>query len=123
MALPSAISFGKYHADHHNYLGEKGKDPDLPVDAEAKWIKEHPLGKIFYWFFLTIIYAARPMLFYDTKLTKWEIINSAFIFLVDALIYKYWGVNALLYLLVCSFFSIGPHPTAIHVLAEHYEFI
>lgn len=31
MGIPSALSFGKYHADHHNYLGEKGRDPDLPM--------------------------------------------------------------------------------------------
>lgn len=63
------------------------------------------------------------MLFYDTKLTKWEMINFSFIFLADTVIYKYWGMNGLGYFLLCAFFSIGPHPTAIHVLAEHYEFI
>ena len=27
--LPSAIAFGKHHADHHRYLGVKGLDPDI----------------------------------------------------------------------------------------------
>ena len=31
MGVPSAISFGKFHADHHNFLNEHGKDPDLPL--------------------------------------------------------------------------------------------
>lgn len=31
MGFPSALSFGKHHADHHNYLGEQGRDPDLPT--------------------------------------------------------------------------------------------
>lgn len=31
IGIPSAISFGKYHADHHNFLNEYGKDPDLPL--------------------------------------------------------------------------------------------
>jgi sphingolipid delta-4 desaturase len=31
MGFPSALSFGKHHADHHNYLGEQLKDPDLPT--------------------------------------------------------------------------------------------
>jgi sphingolipid delta-4 desaturase len=30
IAFPTAHSFGKYHADHHNFLNEEGKDPDLP---------------------------------------------------------------------------------------------
>ena len=62
------------------------------------------------------------MLFYDTKLTKGEIINLAFIVVTDILIYKYWGINAILYMILCAFVSIGPHPTAIHVLAEHFEY-
>ena len=32
MGIPSAISFGIYHADHHNYLGQVNKDPDLPTE-------------------------------------------------------------------------------------------
>ncbi len=35
MGVPSAISFGKFHSDHHNFLGEYGKDPDLPLMAEV----------------------------------------------------------------------------------------
>lgn len=31
MGVPTALSFGKYHSDHHNYLGEERKDPDLPL--------------------------------------------------------------------------------------------
>jgi sphingolipid delta-4 desaturase len=31
MGIPSALSFGVYHSDHHNYLGEENKDPDLPT--------------------------------------------------------------------------------------------
>lgn len=35
MGLPTAISFGRYHADHHNFLSEEGKDPDLPMRKES----------------------------------------------------------------------------------------
>ena len=28
--IPSAISFGKYHADHHRYLSVEEIDPDIP---------------------------------------------------------------------------------------------
>lgn len=30
--IPSALSFGLYHADHHNFMGERERDPDLPSD-------------------------------------------------------------------------------------------
>lgn len=72
---------------------------------------------------LTIVYGARPMLFYDTKLTKGEMVNLAFSIVADIIIYKYWGLSALIYLFLTAFLSIGPHPTAIHVLAEHFEFV
>lgn len=29
--IPAAIAFMKYHADHHNFLGEQGYDPDMPT--------------------------------------------------------------------------------------------
>ena len=41
---------------------------------------------------------------------------------MDAIIYKYWGGGALLYLLLGAYLSIGPHPASMHVIAEHYEF-
>lgn len=41
----------------------------------------------------------------------------------NMLIYKYWGINALVYIFFTAFLSIGPHPTAIHVLAEHFEYV
>ena len=31
MGIPSAISFGRYHSDHHNFLNEIKRDPDLPL--------------------------------------------------------------------------------------------
>ena len=52
-----------------------------------------------------------------------EVINAVVIFGIDALIYKYWGSGALLYLLISGYLSIGPHPLAMRVIAEHYEFV
>lgn len=31
MALPSAMSFGRYHSEHHNFFSEENEDPDLPL--------------------------------------------------------------------------------------------
>lgn len=57
------------------------------------------------------------MLFYRTTITKDEVLNGIFIIFFDILIWKYWGANAILYLVLCTFFSIGPHPAAAHIIA------
>lgn len=46
-AVPSAITFGRYHSDHHYYLGVAGVDADLPTEWEIKTFKT-PLTKLFY---------------------------------------------------------------------------
>lgn len=67
MGIPSALSFGKYHADHHNYLGELGKDPDLPIKAESILSKFVPF-KFLFWSLISLFYAFRPMFFYTRKI-------------------------------------------------------
>lgn len=36
--LPSAITFGKYHYDHHVHMGHPDYDADLPTKYEIKWL-------------------------------------------------------------------------------------
>jgi hypothetical protein len=52
-----------------------------------------------------------------------ELINWVFIIFTNTLIYQYLGKGAFLYLLLSTFFSMGLHPAAMHVIAEHYEFV
>lgn len=121
MGFPSAISFGKYHADHHNFLGEKYKDPDLPFEKESILSKSVAF-KFIFMIGISVVYAFRPMLFMRKTITVAEWVNFITIFCMDAIIYKYWGPGALLYLLLGAYLSIGPHPASMHVIAEHYEF-
>ena len=60
MGVPSSASFGKHHADHHNFMGDEHRDPDLPLKFESEASK-NPFFKIFFWIFLTLFYAVRPM--------------------------------------------------------------
>lgn len=122
VGIPSAISFGRYHSDHHNFFSEYGKDYDLPTMAEVRSFKS-TIGKFFFFFFLTPIYALRPFLFMHKKMTLDEIINFAVILCSDVLIYKFWGSGSLAYIILTAFFSIGGHPAAIHTIAEHAEFV
>ena len=121
MGFPSAISFGKYHDDHHAFLGEKNKDPDLPLEFESMMSK-NVVFKFLFMLLISVVYAFRPLIFIRKSITPAEWVNYIFIFCVDALIYKYWGPGALLYCLLGAYLSIGPHPASMHVIAEHYEF-
>jgi len=53
-------------------------------------------------------------------MTDAEKINVLVIICTNVMIYKLIGPGALAYILIGSFFSIGAHPTAMHVIAEHF---
>jgi sphingolipid delta-4 desaturase len=116
MGLPSALGFGIYHSDHHNYLGEDGKDPDLPTMFEVRNVKS-TFAKCLFFLFLSLIYAFRPFIFMHKKMTVDEIVNFIVIICTDLIIYKFWGIGALAFILITGFISIGAHPAAIHVIA------
>lgn len=72
---------------------------------------------------IAFVYAFRPMLFHVKPLTKIELINYITVVLFDVIVYLTLGPWTLIYLLGCIFLSIGPHPSAMHILAEHFEFL
>jgi sphingolipid delta-4 desaturase len=72
---------------------------------------------------LSVVYALRPVVFMPQKMLLSEYANYIVIICTNIFIYKLWGAGALLYLILGAFFSIGPHPAAMHVIAEHYEFL
>ena len=123
MGIPSALSFGRYHADHHNFLGEEMGDPDLPLRWETKLSHDHKWYKYVFYVVIEVFYALRPVFMKPPQLNKLEALNYTFIFATDYLIYHFWGGNALLFTLIAGLSSIGPHPAAAHIIAEHYEFI
>lgn len=65
------------------------------------------------------IYALRPFLIMHKQMNQAEIINNVVIICTNLLIYKFWGTGALAYVLISGSLSIGAHPAAIHVIAEH----
>ncbi len=76
--------------------------------------------------FYTIIeafYALRPVFMNNPSVRIDELVNYAFIVFTNYLIYHFWGSSALIFTLIAGMSSIGPHPAAIHIIAEHYEFI
>ncbi len=61
-------------------------------------------------------------MFMHKRMTIDEIVNFIVIICADLIIFKLWGVWALVYVLITGLISIGAHPSAIHVIAEHHEF-
>lgn len=123
MGIPSALSFGRYHSDHHNFLGELNGDPDLPLEWEAKLSRSFKWYKYVFYVIISLFYAGRPLFMHKPSLTRDEFLNYLAILSLDAVILYLWGPWALAYVVFSGLCSIGAHPAAIHIIAEHYEFI
>lgn len=121
IGVPYAMAFKPYHLEHHKYLGEDGTDTDLPTKLETVILK-NVLGKAFFATFQIFFYALRPGFVRAQRPTVWHALNVAFIALVNAALVATCGWNALLYLLLSSFFAGSLHPCAAHFIAEHYLF-
>jgi len=122
VGVPSAISFKRYHMEHHRYQGEDGIDTDIPTEAEGHVINT-TFTKFLFICFQVFFYAFRPLLVNPKKPGKWEFINAACCIAFDAAIAWMWGMSALGYFLLSSFLGAGLHPVAGHFIAEHYVFV
>lgn len=118
---PMAISYRKYHADHHRYLGEENQDVDIPTRLES-YLFRHPVTKIIWLLFHPFIHALRPFYKSPKPLTVWELINSTIQMTINVLIVRYFGVKSIVYLLSGTLFGFGLHPLAGHFISEHYLF-
>lgn len=70
MTLPSAISFGRYHSDHHNFLGEVNGDPDLPLSWESKMSSKFRWYKYVFYLVIELFYALRPVFMKNPSMNK-----------------------------------------------------
>ena len=59
----------------------------------------------------------------DSALRPQEKLNVYFILTTSFLIIYFWGFYAYLYVVIAGLSAVGPHPAAIHIIAEHYEFV
>ncbi|WWC65107.1 uncharacterized protein I303_107721 [Kwoniella dejecticola CBS 10117] len=119
IGIPYAMAFKGYHIEHHKFLGEDGIDTDLPSKLEAI-ILNNVFGKTFFATFQILFYALRPGFIRSQKPTIWHGINLLSILTFDAILVKLLGWNALVYLVMSSFFAGSLHPCAAHFIAEHY---
>jgi len=119
IGVPMAISFKKYHLDHHYYMGDSRKDVDIPTDIETRIFKGR-FGKFMFLVCNPILYALRPFLKNPKPVQFLEIFNIIVQFSANILIYNYLGEKAIFYLLGGTFLGMGFHPIAAHFVSEHY---
>ncbi|VDD77661.1 unnamed protein product [Mesocestoides corti] len=121
MILPVAISYKKYHHDHHRWLGHEDLDVDIPMKIEC-YLFQSPLLR-FTWILLNpCFYAVRPFLKSPRPVTAWEAINLVVQITFDYLAWRLLGTYAFTYLLMGTILGFGPHPMCGHVISEHYLF-
>lgn len=121
MAIPSAMTFKKYHMEHHMYLGTDGYDTDLATRFEGKIISSNSkLLKAMFVFCLAGFYAIRPLFIRGRVPSKWEVLNFFSCITYNYFVYKCFGMWAIYYMLMCTWFGMGAHPVAGHLLHEHY---
>jgi sphingolipid delta-4 desaturase len=120
--IPSAITFQKYHMEHHQFQGVDGVDADVPTMWEVKTFN-NALKKMIWVLGQPFAYGLRPLFVKPKQPGAWETVNSVAQFTVDALVLYFWGTKALVYLVSGTFLGMGLHPVAGHFIAEHYEFV
>jgi sphingolipid delta-4 desaturase len=120
LLIPSAMSFRRYHLDHHTYLGIHGRDNDLPTRPEARIVGNSPLRKAFW--LLSFLFIATLLRGFLKRPNRWEVLNMFTQALAVTAIGLALGRGGLGYLLLSTFFGMGLHPVAAHWIHEHYLF-
>jgi sphingolipid delta-4 desaturase len=119
--VPSAITFMRYHKEHHNFQGYDTLDLDIPTMWEVNACTNSIL-KTGWLILQPVFYGVRPLIVKPKLVNRWEVINYLVVFSTDLTIYYFLGPKALAYLVCGTFLGMGLHPTAGHFVAEHYTF-
>lgn len=120
-AIPSAVTFKRYHLEHHTAQGVATVDMDLPTNFEGKYVRGRILKAI--WLFcMPLVYSLRPMIIKPKPAIDIEIVNRIIIITSDLLILYFWGLRSLAYLFFGLYLGSSFHPLAAHFIAEHFEF-
>lgn len=122
--IPSAVAFRHYHLLHHSCFGVRGLDSDVPSQWEVDWVGRSAFRKLVWLLLLPLSYSAFHPLLVRRRLPLdgWLLANIASIALAWAAILWFAGWPAVAYLLLSTYFSVGPHPAGAHILQEHIAF-
>ena len=119
--MPGYASFEKYHIKHHAFQGIHELDADLPNKWEAKLINNSFLGKMLWLLFFPIFQGTRV-----SRLKEIDFVNGLLIINIlaqvvfTAAIWYFMGFEAVGFLFLSFWFSIGLHPVGARWVQEHY---
>ena len=119
LGIPAALSFRRYHQDHHKFQGDEKKDVDVPTAWEGKHF-HGMFRKIVYLFTTSFFYGVRPYMVNYKSPSQWEWINIVVQLLFDMLVYYCLGIKSLFYFVGGTVLGMGLHPCAGHFISEHY---
>lgn len=119
--IPSAVTFKKYHLEHHYAQGVDDIDVDVPTDLEGK-IFNNTFMKIIWVFLQPAFYALRPLFVNPKPMCIREFANLSSTIAFDAAFAYFFGIKALLFNVAGTLLGMGLHPCAGHFIAEHYVF-
>ncbi|KAF0983505.1 hypothetical protein FDP41_010570 [Naegleria fowleri] len=119
MGIPSAMTFKRYHSDHHWYLGVPLYDVDITTRLEGKYVRSKFL-KLIHMIFIGLVYGVKPLLVAPRSPNTWELLNMAVSFSFDGLLVYFWGYRALIFCVLSSLLGLGLHPLSGHFLSEHW---
>lgn len=123
--FPTAMGFRCYHIKHHSHLSAYDYDADIPSHWEVEWVGNSAWRKAAWLFAFPAIQLARLSRLKGTVpiMGKWTYINIAVIIAFDLFMVWAFGPNALLYLFLSFWFSVGGlHPLSARWLQEHFAF-
>ncbi|CAB4413921.1 unnamed protein product [Rhizophagus irregularis] len=121
LPFPIAMSFRRYHLEHHTFQGVIGFDPDLPLEWEKKLIRGNSFLKFIWIIIYPIMYVVRGLAM-GKEPCFWEYVNWVVTITFDVLIYQFCGMRGLLYLFLSLWVGYSIHPAAAHFIQEHYTF-
>ena len=121
IGVPCAVSFKKYHLEHHRYQGDEELDVDLPTEFEAR-LFFNTATKLLWVIFQPFFYSLRPMFVNPKNPLALEIVNMILQFGMNAVVVYYWGGKSLVFMIASSLLGMGLHPVAGHFISEHYMF-
>jgi len=119
--IPTGISFRYFHKQHHAFLNETYKDPDVPSPIEDRFFGHSMLGKATWLSFFSIFQTVR--LIRSPQPFEWPtffnfVVNGLFTYILLVTL----GLKPVLFLLLSSLLSVGLllHPLGARWIAEHW---
>jgi len=117
--LPSAITFKRYHLEHHYFQGVDDVDVDIPTDWEGR-VFDRRWKKVIFVFLQPLFYALRPMFVNPKPMIVEEAFNFFTTISFDLLMWYFVSIRIPLFNIASTLLGMGLHPVAGHFISEHY---